>query len=128
MVYLYKSAYIFKMRHLWKLTLFKVIDKIEIFFYGHIHIKGRKLREIAYLLFSLDRVFKDVYAVYKGFAVCTGYVACKDIHGGGFSRSVRTEEAENFSVLSFKRDIIDSLFVAVSLGKVYNLYHFISSS
>ena len=116
------------MRLLGYLALFKVINKAEILLDGHIKVKGRQLGEIAYLLLCGCGIVQNVYPVDEHLSVGGGNVACEDIHGCGFTCAVGAEKAQYLAVIYGKRDIVQSFFAAVMLGKVFNLDHYSHSS
>ncbi len=80
------------------------VDEVQIFIDGHVHIQRGLFGEEADELFRLVGVFEDVDPADLGFPGRGGEVAGEDIHRGGFPRAVRTEEADDLTLLDFHRN------------------------
>ena len=104
-----------------KLDLFEFVHKIQILFYGHVHIQRRLLRQITDMGLGCDRILQNLMSINGHSTFRTGEVAGNDVHGGGFPRAVWPQETQDFSPFNGKADVVDGIFVAIPFDEVFDL-------
>src|SRR5437762_1483062 len=57
-------------------------------------------------------------------AFCRGHIACQHAHGGGFTRAVWPQKAENFAFLGLETDFGYGGKCAVAFGELIDLNHY----
>ena len=94
-------------------------DKQKIFLRGHVREQGRDFGQVADLAFDGDRVVQHILAVDHHRALGRGKTAGYDVHRGGFSRTVRSEQAVDFPRPDGKADAAQCKVRTVLLGQVF---------
>ena len=116
------------MRFSREFALLQVVHEAEIALDSHVNVKRRDLGKITDIRFSFLWILKNIYAVDKDLSRSGRNIAREHIHRSGFSGSVRAKKAEYLAFFDLEADIVYGKLVAVFLGKVFNLYHWILTS
>ena len=106
-----------------ELDALQLIHEVEVLFDRHIHVKRRKLRQVADELFHFVRVFQGIFALYRDRTARGGKVPGDDIHGCGFTCTVRPEEADDGALFNREADIVQRGICTVALREVFDLDH-----
>jgi len=106
-----------------ELAVFDFINEIQVFVYGHIHVKRRLFGKETDELFRFVRIFENVDAAYLSFAGSGRKVACEDIHCGGLAGTVGTEETYDLTFADLEADIIHSELGTVIFDKIGDFNH-----
>ena len=85
----------------------------EVFSYCQVCIKRRLLRQKAYVFFGFYRIFAEIYAIDENISLRLVQNAADDVHGGGFSRTVRSEKPRHPFLVYFETYILYSPLDAV---------------
>ena len=103
--------------------VFQVINEIQIFLHGHVHIQRGLFRQKTDLLLCFQRILQNVHTVDFRFAGTAGKVSAENVHGGGFTGTVRTQKANDFAVVNFKTDVVYRFDPAILLCEMLNFDH-----
>ena len=106
-----------------ELDTLQLIHEVEVLFDRHIHVKRRQLRQVADELFHFVRVFQGIFALYRDRTARGGKVPGNDIHGCGFTCTVRPEEADDGALFNREADIVQRGICTVALREVFDLDH-----
>ena len=106
-----------------ELDALQLIHEVEVLFDRHIHVKRRQLRQVADELFHFVRVFQGIFALYRDRTARGGKVPGDDIHGCGFTCTVRPEEADDGALFNREADIVQRGICTVALREVFDLDH-----
>ena len=85
----------------------------EVFTYGQVCIKRRLLRQEADVFLGFNRIFAEIYAIDEDISLRLVQNAADDVHGGGFSRTVRSEKSRHSFLIYFETYILYSPLDAV---------------
>ena len=90
-------------------------------------VKGRLLREIAQQALGLPGFLQDVKAADADRPLRGGEAAGHDIHGGGFSGAVGSQQPVNMPVPEREGQVVHGGEIPVALAQVGNLDHWVAS-
>ena len=98
-------------------------DELQVFFYRHIHIQRRQLRQVADAAFGLARLLQDIHSVDQDLSLAGGNIAGNHVHRGALARTVAPQETQNFALVDRKGNIVDRAFGTVTFGYVLKFDH-----
>ena len=90
----------------------------EVFIDRKIGIEGRFLGQESDMFLGLHRILSQIDTVYQHIALGLVQHTADDVHGRGFSRSVRSEKPENTVLFDRKIDVLDGPIDTVSVRQV----------
>ena len=102
---------------------FQFGDEGEVLADIHFRVERRGLRQVADVLFDVERLIDDIETGHAGFAFGGREEAGEDAHRGGFAGAVLAEETDDLSLIHFKGDVVDRDMACVSLGQTFDFNH-----
>ena len=105
----------------------RAADKEQVLVGGHIGVERRQLGQIPDLFFRIHGVLVNVQSVDGDRAGGRGKAPGDDVHRGGFSRAIRTQESVHASLLHGKAHIAHRGKIAVLFGQILDCNQGISS-
>ena len=102
---------------------FQIRRKPHIFQNGHIKIKGRLFRKIAYTFPGFLRFFENIMSVYGYSSLGRGDIAGDNIHGSRLSCAVGAQKTVDFPFLYLKRKVVNCRMVSISLDQIVYFDH-----
>ena len=85
----------------------------EVFTYSQVCIKRRLLRQEADVFLGFYRILTEIYAIDEDISLRLVQNTADDVHGGGFSRTVRSEKPRHSFLIYFETHILYSPLDAV---------------
>ena len=101
----------------------KLCHKVQILLHGHFRVERRLLRQVAHTGLGLLCLLRQTEPGHLHLALGWGKIAGKDIHNGGFARTVGAKQTVDLAVRHRKREILHGRAAAVGLAQVRNFDH-----
>ena len=106
-----------------ELAALQLVVEAQVLVHRHVQVEGGLLGEVADLLFGVEGISQHVDACHADPSRGGGEVAREDVHGGGLTRAVGPEEADDLALADGEADVVHGAIGAVVLDQMFDLNH-----
>ena len=106
-----------------ELAALQLVVEVQVLVHRHVQVEGRLLGQVADLLFGVEGIPQHVDARHADPSRRGGEVAREDVHGGGLTRAVGPEEADDLALADGEADVVHGAVGAVVLDQMFDLDH-----
>src|ERR671922_868286 len=104
----------------------QVCHELEIINCGHVSVKRHSFWKITDPFSNLKRFLNYIITGYNSGTVCGRHIAGENSHRCCFPCTIRPKEANDFSLVGIKADIVEGAPCAIVLDKTIDLDHSLS--
>ena len=106
-----------------KLAALQLVVEAQVLVHRHVQVEGGLLGEVADLLFGVQGIPQHVDARHADPPRRGGEVAREDVHGGGLTRAVGAQEADDLALADGEADVVHGAVGAVVFDQMLDLNH-----